>query len=433
MGAAVGDYDNDGDQDLYVTNFGPNVLYRNNGDNTFTDVSAAAGVDDPGWGSNAAFADYDLDGDLDLYVANYARYDPANNRECYTGKVLVYCAPGVYPGQSGVLYRNEGSSRFSDVTTLAGLSTEAGHQLGAVFADYDDDGDPDLFVANDRQPNFLFNNQGDGTFAEVGAYAGVAYNQDGVAESAMGADWGDYDNDGRQDIAVATFQWRPNTLYHNEGNGFFSYASYAAGIASGSVPYLGMTIAFLDYDNDGYLDLFVANGHLDENVKDYDPATSYAQKNQLFRNQGGGIFREVTDEVGPGFQVERVSHGAVLGDYDNDGDIDIFVSDSDTPHCTLLRNDGGNQNHYLTLRTVGRRSNRDGVGARITVVAGSLRQTKEVRSCYGYLGANDVRLHFGLGSRTQAERVEIRWPSGGMQVLQQVRADQFLTIVEPDR
>ena len=431
MGVGVGDYDNDGDADLYVTNYGPNVLYRNRGNGIFEDVTEAAGVGDEGWGTNAAFVDYDNDGDLDLYVANYMNFCVENNRECYQSTVRAYCGPTAYPGQTGVLYRNDGNSDFADVTAQAGLVSTAGRQLGAVFADYDDDGDQDLFVPNDKTPNFLFENGGDGRFEEIGAIAGIAYNEDGVAESAMGADWGDYDNDGHLDIVVATFQWLANTLYRNEGNGFFMDVTYRARIGKESLPYLGMTVAFLDYDSDGYLDLFLANGHLDENVEEYDSGTRYAQKNQLFRNQGGGRFEEVTDRAGTGMQVERVSHGAAFGDYDDDGDVDIFVSDSDTPHCTLLRNDGGNANHWLTVRTVGRWSNRDGIGARIRVTAGDLVQVKEVRSTYGYLSASDMRVHFGLGKRKRAERMEIRWPSGTVQVMENVAANQFLIVEEP--
>ncbi|MFC1525218.1 CRTAC1 family protein [Candidatus Latescibacterota bacterium] len=430
MGVAAGDYDNDGDQDLYITNYGPNVLYRNEGSQRFAEVTAAAGVGDAGWGSNTAFVDYDGDGDLDLYAANYLAFDPSDNRPCRTGEVPVYCDPTVYRGQSGVLYRNQGDGTFADVTVAAGLYTDAGRQLGAVFGDCDNDGDADLFVANDLQPNFYFVNNGDGTFADTGVIAGLAYNEEGVAGSAMGADLGDYDNDGDTDVIVATFQWRPNTLYRNGGDGFFDDVTFAAHLGKESVPFLAMTAAFLDYDNDGHQDVFVANGHLDENVADYDPATSYAQRNQLFRNQGDGTFTEVSALAGPGLEVERVSHGAAFGDYDDDGDVDIFVSDSDTPHCTLLRNDGGNGNHYLTIKMMGTRSNRDGIGARVLAVAGDLVQTREVRSSYGYLSSNDVRVHLGLGEHSRVDRLEIRWPSGAVQVMVDVAADRQLTIVE---
>ena len=403
MGAAVGDYDNDGDPDLYLANYGPNALYQNKGDGVFADLTATAAVGDTGWGTHATFVDFDTDGDLDLYVANYMEFAPSQNRECFVGTERIYCGPNTYPGQAGVLYRNDGHLPFTDATEAAGLKDNSGRQLAAVFGDCDNDGDPDLFIANDKRPNFLFLNNGDGTFTENGAIAGVAYNEEGLAESAMGADLGDYDNDGLLDIIVATFQWLPNTLYHNDGDGFFTDITFAASLGVESIPYLGMTAAFLDYDNDGYLDIFVANGHLDENVVGYDPSTSYAQRNQLFRNQGDGSFTQVSDTSGPGLLIERVSHGAVFGDYDNDGDVDIFVSDSASPHCTLLRNDGGADNHYLSVRAVGTASNRDGLGARIRAVSGDLVQTREIRRGYGYMGSNDVRLILGLGHRTQVD------------------------------
>jgi enediyne biosynthesis protein E4 len=431
MGAAVGDADGDGDADLYVTNFGANVFYRNDGDGTFTDVTAATGTGDTGWGASAAFVDYDNDGDLDLYVANYMDFKVAQNRECRQSTVRAYCGPTAYPGQSGVLYRNEGGLRFTDVTRQSGVYWTAGRQLGAVFGDYDQDGDQDLFIPNDRTPNCLFQNRGDGTFTEIGAVAGVAYSEDGLAESAMGADWGDYDNDGLPDIIVATFQWLPNRLYHNEGGGFFTDATFQAKVGRESLPYLGMTVAFLDYDNDGWLDLFVANGHLDENVQEYDSAARYAQKNQLFRNQADGTFAEVTDRAGPGFELEKVHHGAALGDWDNDGDTDIFVSASASPRCTLLRNDGGNRNHWLGVQAVGTRSNQDGIGARLVLTAGGSRQWREVRSTYGYLGANDLRVLFGLGAQTQADSLVVHWPSGTVQVLTDVAADRYHVVVEP--
>ena len=229
---------------------------------------------------------------------------------------------------------------------------------------------------------------------------------------------------------MATFQWLPNTLYHNDGDGFFTDVTFAANLGVSSVPYLGMTSAFLDYDNDGFLDVFVSNGHLDENVEEYDPATTYPQRNQLFRNQGDGSFAEVTEHSGPGMLVERVSHGAVFGDCDNDGDVDIFVSDSAAPHCTLLRNDGGNANHYLTIEAVGTASNRDGLGARVRAVAGDLVQTREIRRSYGYMGSNDVRLILGLGDRTQVDTLQVHWPSGAVQTLLGVEADQSIVIRE---
>lgn len=430
MGAAVGDVDGDGDSDLYVTNYGANRLYQNDGQGIFTDIAAASGAADPGWGTHAAFADYDRDGDLDLYVANYMKFDPEKNIECSAGEARSYCGPTTYPGQSGVLYRNDGGLTFAEVTQQAGLQTDSGRQLAVVFGDIDSDGHPDLFVANDKTPNFLFINNGDGTFTENGAVAGVAYNEEGLAESAMGADLGDYDNDGRFDIIVATFQWLANTLYHNDGDGFYTDLTFSAQLGVESLPYLGMTSAFLDYDNDGWLDIFVSNGHLDKNVREYDPSTTYAQQNQLFRNKGDGTFAEVSDESGPGMRVKRVSHGAVFGDYDNDGDVDMFVSDSDTPHCTLLRNDGGNNNHYLRISTKGSKSNRQGIGAKIRAVAGDLVQTREIRASYGYMGSSDVRLTLGLGLHTTVDTLQVFWPSGELQTLLHIDANQSITIEE---
>lgn len=451
MAAATGDVDNDGDADLYIANYGANVLYRNDSEpaaTSFIDITTQAAVGDTGWGAHAAFADVDRDGDLDLYVANYMQFDPQQNKECFGGQARSYCGPTTYPGQSGVLYLNEEGS-FRDITDAAGLRNDSGRQLAAVFGDIDDDGDPDLFIANDKTANFLFVNEpaplalaspSPVRFTESAALAGVAYNEEGLAESAMGADLGDYDNDGRLDIIVATFQWLPNTLYRNEGSSnslhsdslpFFFDLTFDARLGVESVPYLGMTAAFLDYDNDGWLDVFVANGHLDENVKEFDPSTSYEQLNQLFRNQHDGTFREVTRTSGPGMLVERVSHGAVFGDYDDDGDIDIFVSDSASPQCTLLRNDGGNTQQHLMVRTIGSQSNRDGIGARLRAVAGDLVQVREVRRSHGYMGSSDVRVHFGLGEADRIDSLQIRWPSGIHQSLVNLPAGGTLVIEEP--
>ncbi|MBM3122986.1 MAG: CRTAC1 family protein [Chloroflexi bacterium] len=436
MGVATGDYDNDADQDLYVTNYGPNVLYRNEGDGTFADVTELAGVGDEGWGTNAVFVDYDADGRLDLYVANYMEFNVDDNKMCLhgragraIGRVRVYCGPLSFRGQSGVLYRNNGDDAFTDVTREAGLYTDEGRQLGVAVGDYDNDGDPDLFVANDKTPSFLFRNNGDGSFVDIALPAGVAYTEEGADQPRMGADSGDYDNDGHLDILLATFQWQSNTLYHNSGGGVFTDVSSGAGIGQESIPYLGMSAFFLDYDNDGYQDIFIANGHLDENVKDYDPGADYAQRNQLFRNNRDGTFSEVTDVSGPGFRLEGVSHGAAAGDYDNDGDVDLFVSNSNNP-CSLLRNEGGNRNHWLMVRTVGTESNRDGMGARLRVVSGDLVQTKEVKSSYGYLSSHDLRVPFGLGNRDRVDVLEIRWPSGLTTRIEDIEVDRVLTVIE---
>jgi hypothetical protein len=430
MGVCAGDYDNDGHVDLYVTNFGPNVLYHNDGDGTFTDVTAAARVGDPRLGSSAAFADWDADGDLDLYVANYAKFSTDDNRTCYQGGIQVYCDPAHYEGESGVFYRNEGDGTFTDVTREVGGYNESGRQLGVVFADYDNDGYVDLYVANDGTPNFLFHNEGHGTFREVGMLAGVALSENGRPEAGMGTDFGDYDRDGDLDIIVGNFQWEPSRLYRNEGNGFFSDASFAAGLGEPTLSVLTFGTDFFDFDNDGDLDVYMANGHVNDRVQMFDKAVSFPQRDQLFRNEGNGTFTDVTEQSGPGMELVMVSRGTACADYDNDGDVDLFVSNNNQ-RGVLLRNDGGNQKHWITIRTVGTVSNRDGIGARIRVSAGDLVQIEEVRSGSSYLSQNDLRVHFGLGDRIQVDRIEIRWPSGIEQILTNVTADQILVVKEP--
>lgn len=434
MGCAAADYDNDGLLDLYVTCYGPNLLYRNNGDHTFADLTAHAGVGDPGMGMGAVFGDYDLDGDLDLYVANYITYRPEQNPHCARVKgIRIYCGPDAYPPQADVFYRNGGDGTFSDITAMVGLLPGAAKELGAVFTDYDLDGDPDLLVAGDRTPNLLYRNDG-GRFSEVGALAGVAYSDEGEALAGMGIAVGDYDHDQLLDLFVTNFQWEPNSLYRNLGNGLFADLTFAAGLGVPSLPRMGWGTAFFDYDNDGDCDLFVANGHLDANFELFDDV-SYAQQNQLFRNDGNGRFAEVTDVAGPGLQLEQVSRGSAVGDYDNDGDLDVAISNNGQSGV-LLRNEGGNQNHWLALRLVGAGpslSNRSGVGACVRVEAGDLVQVDEVRSGSSYLSQEDLRLFFGLGPREQADRVEIRWPSGILQRLTGVEAGQFLTVHESRR
>ena len=432
MGVCAGDYDNDGHVDLYVTNFGPNILYHNDGDGTFTDVTAAAGVGDARVGSSAAFADWDADGDLDLYVANYAKFSVETNKKCYQGGIQVYCDPAQYAGDSGVFYRNDGDGTFTDVTRKVGGYTEAGRQLGVVFGDYDDDGDVDLYVANDGMANFLFQNVGDGQFREVGMVSGVALNEGGRPEAGMGTDFGDYDNDGDLDIIVCNFQWESCRLFQNEGQGFFADVSFATQVGESTLSVLTFGTDFFDYDNDGDLDLYMANGHVNENAQIFDEAVSFPQRDQLFRNEGDGVFSDVTEQSGPGLELVMVSRGATFGDYDNDGDIDVFVCNNNQ-RGVLLRNEGGNQKHWITIETAGTISNRDGIGTRIKVMAGDLVQIEEVRSGSSYLSQNDIRVHFGLGERTLIDRIEIRWPGGIEQVLERVRADQILAVEEPSQ
>ena len=325
-GATIGDYDNDGDLDLYVTNFGTDQLYQNNGDGTFTDVTTHAKVGNPNWGTSCAFADVDNDGHLDLYVANYAAYTPENDRRCEERGVHVYCGPHAYPAVHDTFYKNNGDGTFTDVSTLyrpSGLTPQ--HGLGVTFGDYDADGNIDLYVANDQDPNFLFQNSGDGNFLEVALISGVCYNDMGKEEAGMGTDFGDYDNDGKLDLTVSNYQTETNTVYHNHDSSFFTDNTITAGIAEVTHGYLGWGIKFFDYDNDGYQDIFVANGHLMDNINVLEKHVTYPQKNLLFRNLGDGTFANVTSET-DGLALKKVSRGTAIGDYDNDGDLDILVT-----------------------------------------------------------------------------------------------------------
>ena len=434
MGAVCGDYDNDGDPDLYVTNFGANVLYRNNGDGTFTDVTETAGVGDTLWGSSASFFDYDRDGYLDLYVVNYLRYSlDASYRPCGVHGIRTHCHPKNFDGAPDRLYRNNGDGTFTDATQAAGFGDisgpHSGKGLGVVAADFNNDGDPDLYVANDDTPNFLFYNNGDGTFTEMGLLAGCAFSFDGVAQAGMGVDAGDFNGDGYLDIFVTNLSHETNALYRNNGDGTFSDMVYEANLGKESYLFVGFGTRFFDYDNDGYSDIFIANGHIIEAIAQVTDVLTYAQRNQLFHNNGDGTFTEMSFESGAYFRREGVSRGAIFGDYDNDGDVDIVVTQSNQP-AELLRNEGGNRRNWVRIKLVGVASNRDGIGARITVTAGSQSQMQEVRTGLSYLCSSDPRVLFGLGDYTRIERLEIRWPSGIVQVLVNVEANREIVVVE---
>ncbi len=430
MGCTAADYDNDGYTDIYVTNLGPNILYHNNGDGTFTDVTLKARV---GGGEalsvSAAFFDYNNDGYLDLYVVNYVADPIEGNKWCEKKGIRMYCSPAEFAGEPNRLYRNNGDGTFTDVTKEAGVYTTEGRSLAVVCSDYDGDGDVDIFVANDRTPNFLYQNKGDGTFAEVGLWSGVAYNEDGQMEAGMGCDFGDYDNDGDLDIFVVNFQLESVTLYRNEGDGFFTDVSFSVGLGKETFSHLTFGANFFDYDNDGHLDIFCANGHVDCYISQFDPTISYPQPNQLFRNNGNGTFTDVSSRSGECFKDKKVSRGAAFGDYDNDGDVDIYIVNSNQV-ATFLRNDGGNQNNWIMIKTVGTESNRDGIGARIKVVAGPLSQIDEVRGASSYASKNDPRMIFGLGKQDKAELIQIRWPSGIEDRLTNVRANQLIIVKE---
>ncbi|MCY3735415.1 MAG: CRTAC1 family protein [Gemmatimonadaceae bacterium] len=448
MGCAFADYDNDGDADLYLTNYGANVMYRNEGDGRYREVPGQAGAADTAWSTGSTFFDYDNDGDLDLYVANYVRYDlayvegdleaylPASRSAPEEG-IEAYPHPRNFAGAEDHLFRNEGGGRFRTVTRLAGLvdtSAAAGRGLGVVATDYDSDGWSDLYVANDAVPNFLYHNEGGGRFAEVGGVAGVAYGEDGQEEAGMGVDAADYDNDGRPDLVVTNFENEPNSLYRNRGAGFFPHASFPAGVGLASLRWLSFGVAFVDYDNDGYQDLFAANGHVLDNASAFHKSSSYGQPNQLLRNLGPDAagryrFRDVSPRAGEALTRARVSRGCAVGDYDDDGDTDIVVSNSGQP-AALLRNEGGDSRHWLTIAARGRAGNRDAIGARIEVWAGDLYQVKEVRGSFSYLSQRDLRVSFGLGSRTRVDSLRIHWPGGGVERLADLQLDRFVTLVE---
>ena len=427
LGCCVGDYNNDGFTDLYVTNYGPNTLYRNNGDGTFTDVAGTAGVDGDQFSSGCAFVDVDADGDLDLYVVNYVHFNPDANPECARQGVQTYCTPEALPGAADVFYRNNGDGTFTDASERVGVGTARGKGLGVVCGDVDNDGDVDIFVANDTTPNFLYRNERNGVeMTEDALFAGVALSEEGRAYSGMGANLGDFDNDGYLDIVITNFQDQTNSLYHNEESGFFTEMSFAKGIGERSLPYLAWGVDFVDVNNDGWLDLFVANGHLDDNIAEIDPIGMYAQPNQLFLNDRDGSFSETSDAA---IAQQKVSRGTAFGDIDNDGDVDIVISNlKDAP--TVLRNDGGNASQWLSVKLIGTDCNRDAIGARVTVVSGDLTQMREVKSGSGYLSQNDLRLHFGLGAATSVDTLTVRWLCGRVQTLQNVKTNQVLIISE---
>ncbi len=441
VGVTAADYDNDGDADLYLTNYGRNVLLRGRGDGTFADHTTQAAVGDSSWGTGCAFLDYDNDGLLDLYVANYVEYSlDAGGRDLTpyflaapgqepAADLRAYPSPENFPGSPDVLYRNGGDGTFTDVTAAAGVHDPAGKGMGIAASDYDDDGDMDVFVANDQTANFLYRNNGDGTFTDVALLAGVGYSGDGRPEASMGADFGDYDNDGLLDLVVPNFHREPTSLYRNEGDGLFAWESMRSGLGRPSLAYVGWGTAFLDYDNDGFLDVFVANGHTLDNIELFDASSSYPQPDQLFRNTGAGRFEDVSGAAGEALTAPRVSRGAAFGDYDDDGDTDIFVVHS-TGRAVLLRNEGGDKGHWLQVKTVGVKANRDGVGARIEVVSGDLRQVREIRTGSGLYSQNDPRACFGLGQRERVDLLRVRWPGGGVDRIEGLPVNRLVVVAE---
>ncbi len=434
MGTAVGDIDNDGDPDLYVTSFGPDFLFLNRGDGTFLDVTRRAGLGSAGFGTSAAFLDYDRDGDLDLYRCNYVVLpEQIEKIVCRNPKGgLQYCDIHLYAGAPDRLYRNNGDGTFTDVSRAAGLSRERYRGLAILCSDYDSDGWIDIFVANDEHPMLLWRNQGDGTFVDVAGEAGVAYDGAGRAVAGMGLDMAELKRDGRFYLYESNFQGRYNVLFSPEAPGFYADRTESFGLGSTTLDRLGFGVGFLDYDLDCWPDLVVANGHVIDDIQEFQPAISYPQAAQLFRNAGAGRFADASGQLGLYARVKRVGRGALLADYDNDGDVDVLFTNNNAAPA-LLRNlarERAVANHWVAVRCVGTRSARDAYGALVTVEAGGVRQMAEVRAAAGYLGSNDPRVHFGLGSAQKINRLTVRWPAGNLEEAGETVADRELVVRE---
>jgi hypothetical protein len=430
LAVAVGDYDNDGDPDVYVVNYGPNVLYRNNGDGTFTDVTREAGVAGGGQaGAGACFFDMDGDGDLDLYVANYLKFSYETHVTTMADGYSTYVNPRHYPPLPAALYRNNGNGTFTEVSEASGIGRHAGYGMGVICADYDDDGDTDIVVGNDVFQNFLFRNDGRGHFEDVALAAGFAYKGNGDASASMGVDCGDYDNDGHLDFYLTSYQDDLAVLYRNLGDGTFQDVTGRTGAGAGTWSKVTWGNTLADFDNDGDRDIFVASGHLQDNVDRYDDVTSYYERNILLENMGHGKFVDVSDTSGTGLQVKLSSRGAGFDDLDNDGDIDVVILNA-RREPTVLRNDSPAPGHWLQVLLRGTATNRDGVGARVKVTAGELLLVDEVHSGRGYQSHYGTRLYFGLGHRAGVDRIEVRWLGGGVDAFDNIPVDRLITLTE---
>ena len=433
MGVSAADYNADGYPDLYLANYGPNSLYHNRGDGTFVDVAGQRGVGFAGWSSTAAFGDYDLDGDLDFYLANYIDFDPdfrpSDMSYCTWRGMEVFYGPRGMPGERDLLYRNDGPGTdwsFSEASDEFGIAEHEYYGFAAMAGDWDEDGDLDIYIANDSTPNLLYRNDG-GSFSDVSLISATAYSEDGREQGGMGLAGGDYDGDGVFDLFVTNFSHDNNTLYQNNGRGFFTDTSFNSALGKESITYLGWGTGFLDYDNDGDDDLFVANGHVYPAVDSQDLGTSYAQRNQLFENEDFDTFVEVSPSLGLGMEVEKSSRGTAFGDLDNDGDLDIVVVNiDDTP--TILRNDGGNRKNWLMVRLIDGGANKNAIGARVRVLCGKRQQIREVRSGTGYISQDDWRLHFGLGNAVRVDLLVVRWPDGVEERLEGIEGNRLISI-----
>jgi hypothetical protein len=433
LGCAVGDYDNDGFDDLYITAIGGSHLFRNLGNGHFSDVTARAGLADSGFPTGAVWFDYDHDGRLDLFVAHYVEWSLATDQACsLDGKHKSYCTPEVYKGQSARLFHNLGNGRFEDVTKRAGLEDASSKSLGIALIDYDNDGWLDLFVTNDTQPNKLYHNKHNGTFSEEGAATGVAFSDAGRARAGMGTDASDYDNSGRQSLIIGNFTTESMTLYHNDASGLFTDQTAASGIGPPSARSLTFGSLFFDYNLDGLPDILAVNGHVADDISSVQPTLHYAEPPLLFRNLGNGKFEDVSNKVGPAFREPMVARGVAYADFDNDGDLDLVIT-TNNGRARLLRDDNANQNDLLRVKLVGTRSNRDAIGARVTLTtADGVRLHAMVKTGSSYLSQSEFPLTFGLGKPANEKfaDLEILWPNGGKELISHVAADQFIIIKE---
>ncbi len=429
MGVAVADYDNDGDDDIYLSCLNADRLFRNNGIGTFTDVTKAAGIDNPGFGTSCAWFDYNLDGHLDIYVANYVEWSIENDIFCtLDGKNKSYCTPESYNGQASKLFQNRGNGTFIDVSRISGISDVSSKSLGVCILDYNQDGLPDIFEANDTQPNKLYQNNGDGTFIEVGMLAGVAYNESGVATGAMGVDAADYDRSGRESIIVGNFSNEMLNLYHNEGDFFMDDAPIAQ-LGKTSLLTLTFGCFFFDFDLDGNVDIFTANGHVETDINIVQSEVTYAQQPHLFRNISDGKFADVLHKVGPDLAKPIVGRGAAYGDIDNDGDLDVLITTSNG-QAHLYRNDGGNRNGWIKIKLLGQLSNRNGIGAHIRITSAIGTQTRTVKTGSSYCSQSELTAIFGIKNDEIIETIEVFWPSGKINKIEDVKPNQLIPIKE---
>ena len=432
QGVAVGDFDNDGYPDLYVTGYDHAILYHNNGDGTFTDVTAKAGVrDQGGWSTSAGWFDYDKDGYLDLLVTNYIEWTPKTNIWCGERKpgYRSYCHPGNYKGQKTKLYHNNHDGTFTDVSDASGVGKPESKGMGVVLADFNNDGWPDIAIANDSWPNFLFINKHDGTFEDVSLFSGIAASEDGRYEAGMGIDAADVDGDGWLDVYVTHLDFELNRLYHNNHDGTFTDDTFRSEIGNKAILLSGVSMKFLDYDNDGWPDILQLNGAMLDNIQLYHNQVLYKQPLLMLRNLGQGQFDKVSDSLGPDFVRPIVGRGLATADYDNDGDIDLVTNNRDD-YPSLLRNDGGNANHWLTVLLIGAKSNRDGTGSSLKLTSQGITQVEQAKGGSGYMSASDPRIHFGLGKRTKIESLVITWPSGQVDQLSNLPIDQVIAVQE---